>query len=66
MDSTVGVYCKNCKYHPLCDEIYAPEHCKATYTLTADGYKDYNMDRSIRNQNHNCEYYKRKGWKFWI
>ncbi len=60
------VYCCNCKWYE--DWII---QCKHPMNFT---YKDHffgiskerKSSPAIMNQKNNCEFYKRKWWKFWV
>lgn len=61
----MGKYCKNCKYkyYEKCGKDN--EHIKNKYTG-----KNVIIEHTTYTSNYNsdgdCEYYKRKWWKFWI
>lgn len=70
------VFCINCKYLTINDyiftfspPIYACKHYLC-FTFTAD-YIHGELPKRIKdcsdfNKNYDCQYYKRKWWKFWI
>jgi hypothetical protein len=48
------VYCENCKWYSNKSCIYIID------------FPDIFIQKKPNNVNHNCKYYIRKWWKFWI
>ena len=65
------VYCNNCKYIWDGSEYYCEDRCHhPTNMERVDKPTHWYMcsikSLEILNESNNCEWYKRKWWKFWI
>lgn len=72
------VECKNCKHYSALthtersiDYVRVTKYCDPENTMKTIGmtitYDKGDLKQcEIQNRDNNCEYYKRKWWKFWI
>ena len=58
------VYCKNCVYDKLGDCFYhSITHQWGEALKIARNHREMSL---VLNKRNNCQYYKRKWWRFWV
>jgi len=61
------IYCENCKHFRLKDVVSSLIEEECFHPHCFEPYEDFRIyDHKELNEHHDCQYYERKWYKFWV